>query len=59
MPACSTLARPQDAIERVIDRHRVVRRLIDNGWLHLWRFEGPALRQYAGGGWQPVACGQA
>lgn len=50
---------PQDAIERVIDRHRVVRQLLDNGWLHLWRFEGQALRQYAGGGWQPVALAHA
>lgn len=50
---------PQDAIERVIDRHRVVRQLLDNGWLHLWRFEGQALRQYAGGGWQPLALAQA
>lgn len=49
---------PQAAIERVIDRHRVVRQLLDNGWLHLWRFEGQALRQYAGGDWQPVALAQ-
>jgi len=50
---------PQEAIERVIDRHRVVRQLLDNGWLHLWRFEGQALRQYAAGAWQPVALAQA
>jgi uncharacterized protein YbcC (UPF0753/DUF2309 family) len=46
---------PQHAIERVINRHLVVRQLLENGWLHLWRFEADALLQYYGGGWRPPA----
>ncbi len=46
---------PAEAIERVIARHAVVRQLLDNGWLHLWRFadEGGFLR-HARGQWLPV-----
>ncbi|WP_018150850.1 YbcC family protein [Leeia oryzae] len=43
---------PQDAIERVIARHATVRHLINNGWLHLWRFDEPGLQRYADGRWQ-------
>ncbi len=31
---------PAEAIDRVIANHAVVRRLVDNDWLHLWRFKG-------------------
>ena len=48
---------PQDAIERVIERHRVVQQLLDNGWLHLWRFEGQALLRRVEGRWQPLDLG--
>lgn len=49
---------PQDAIERIIGRHAVLGQLIGNGWLHLWRFEGRALRRYADGRWAPLGIGQ-
>lgn len=42
---------PRAAIERVLASHAVVRQLVDNGWLHLWRFEGAWLQRYAGGTW--------
>jgi uncharacterized protein len=29
---------PQAAIDAVIAKHAVVQQLLDNGWLHLWRF---------------------
>ncbi|MDE2604905.1 MAG: DUF2309 domain-containing protein [Burkholderiales bacterium] len=45
---------PQEAIEGVIRRHEVVRRLVDNGWLHLWRFDGPRVVRYATGGWRTL-----
>ena len=43
------------AIERVIANHAVVRQLLDNGWLHLWRFtdDGGYMR-YALGRWEAV-----
>ncbi|MDE2275066.1 MAG: DUF2309 domain-containing protein [Burkholderiales bacterium] len=31
---------PVEAIERVIASHARLRQLLDNGWLHLWRFNG-------------------
>jgi uncharacterized protein YbcC (UPF0753/DUF2309 family) len=44
-----------DAIEQVIGRHEVVRRLVDNGWLHLWRFAGSGgLDRYERGVWRAV-----
>ena len=45
---------PQWAIARVLEKHSVVRQLVDNGWLHLWRFEGTKLLRYAGGNWDAV-----
>ena len=42
------------AIEAVIARHAVVRQLIENGWLHLWRFGPAQLQRYAAGQWLAV-----
>jgi uncharacterized protein YbcC (UPF0753/DUF2309 family) len=46
---------PAAAIERVIGRHTVVQQLIDNGWLHLWRFSDAGLERYRAGSWQAVS----
>jgi uncharacterized protein YbcC (UPF0753/DUF2309 family) len=48
---------PAAAIERVIARHAAVQQLVDNGWLHLWRFGDPGFERYRAGGWQPLAFG--
>ena len=46
---------PTEAIQRVIANHALVRRLLDNGWLHLWRFTGGGgFMRYAGGCWETV-----
>jgi uncharacterized protein YbcC (UPF0753/DUF2309 family) len=45
---------PREAIERVIARHAVVRQLLENGWLHLWRFEAERLVRYADGDWLAI-----
>jgi uncharacterized protein len=42
---------PREAIERVIAQHTVVRQLLENGWLHLWRFDAHRLFRYADGDW--------
>jgi uncharacterized protein YbcC (UPF0753/DUF2309 family) len=45
-----------EAIEGVMARHAVVRRLVDNGWLHLWRFTSSGgVARYEGGVWRAVA----
>ena len=46
---------PQQAILQVIRKHAVIQQLLDNGWLHLWRFEGMALQTYASGEWPSLA----
>ena len=47
---------PVAAIERVIARHAVLSRLLDNGWLHLWRFaDGGGFERRARAGWHAVA----
>ena len=46
---------PRAAIDAVIERHEVVRHLVDNGWLHLWRFEAATLERRTGGRWQSLA----
>jgi uncharacterized protein YbcC (UPF0753/DUF2309 family) len=47
---------PQRAIETVMRKHAVVRQLVENGWLHLWRFDQSQLLYYASGNWLPVPC---
>lgn len=46
---------PAEAIERVIANHAGVLQLVDNDWLHLWRFtaDGSFMR-YARGHWHAV-----
>jgi uncharacterized protein YbcC (UPF0753/DUF2309 family) len=46
---------PQTTIDVVIGKHAVIRQLLDNGWLHLWRFEQAGLMRYAHGGWLPLS----
>ena len=45
---------PRAAIDTVIGKHEVVRHLLDNGWLHLWRFEQAGFERYVQGRWSPV-----
>ena len=45
---------PQAAIEAVIGKHTVVQQLLDNGWLHLWRFDHAGLLRYERGEWRPL-----
>jgi len=45
---------PQAAIDAIVTRHATVRHLVDHGWLHLWRLDGPQLWRHAGGQWLPV-----
>ncbi len=50
---------PAARIEAIVVRHAVLRQLVDNGWLHLWRFGENGLLRYAQGEWQmlPSAAG--
>lgn len=48
---------PALAIESVIARHAVVRQLLDNGWLHLWRWEEGEMLRYGEGRWQRLDWG--
>ncbi len=45
---------PGASIEAVISKHPTVRNLLDNGWLHLWRFDGDELLRYERGRWGPL-----
>ena len=50
---------PREAIDKVIDEHETVRRLVDHGWLHLLAIEGDAVpvihRRCRGGGWETAS----
>jgi len=48
---------PRAAIDAIIARHAVVRDLVDNGWLHLFRIDDEAavVEQRFGGRWSVVA----
>ena len=51
---------PAASIDRIVQRHAIVRQLLDNGWLHLWRFEGEGFeRRVTGGGWRALASDRA
>ncbi|MCL6485759.1 MAG: DUF2309 family protein, partial [Janthinobacterium lividum] len=45
---------PQAAIDMVIGKHAVLRQLLDNGWLHLWRFALARFERYEHGTWLPL-----
>ena len=42
------------AIHRVIQKHGILQQLLDNSWLHLWRFAASGLEGYRCGEWHPV-----
>jgi len=46
---------PEEAMDEVLARHDAVRRLVDNGWLHLLsiRPDGTVARRLAEGRWEP------
>ena len=44
----------QQAIEKVINKHAVIQQLLNNGWLHLWRFDQAQLQRYEHNHWRPV-----
>lgn len=46
---------PQAAIDAVIGKHAVVNQLLQNGWVHLWRFEQSGFERHARGEWRPMA----
>lgn len=46
---------PQDRIEGIIRKHAVVRNLVENAWLHLWRIEADGLMRFEKGAWVAVA----
>ena len=48
---------PQQAIEAVIGKHAVIQQLLDNGWLHLWRFDQTGFVRYVRSEWSPVLLG--
>ncbi len=44
---------PAEAIDRIMQRHAVVRQLVEHGWLHLWRFaEGGEFQRRVDGEWR-------
>lgn len=45
---------PQAAIDRVIAKHEVLQQLLNNNWLHLWRFAPEQMERYAAGEWTAV-----
>ncbi len=45
---------PQQAIDAVIGKHAVLQQLLDNDWLHLWRFDQAGLLRYERREWRPV-----
>ena len=42
----------KNIIENIVSKHLVLSQLVDNGWLHLWRFDESGLMQYNQGEWQ-------
>ena len=52
---------PKDAIDSIIERHAVVRDLVGNGWLHLFRLDGehPAVERRGPSGWTRVGAPSA
>ncbi|MEK9816872.1 MAG: putative inorganic carbon transporter subunit DabA, partial [Limnobacter sp.] len=45
---------PANMIQAVIQQHVIVQQLINNGWLHLWRFAPCGFERHESGQWIPV-----
>lgn len=45
---------PQEAIEAIIRKHAVVQQLLENNWLHLWRFQAAGFERYVHGDWAAI-----
>ena len=45
---------PQKAIEAIVRKHAVVQQLLDNNWLHLWRFQATGFARYVHGDWAAI-----
>ncbi len=52
---------PREPIDAIIEQHAVVRDLVGNGWLHLFRLDGdhPAVERRSAQGWQRVSAPNA
>ena len=48
----------QQAIDSVINKHVVIQQLINNGWLHLWRFDQSQLQRYEHVSWCALQLGR-
>ncbi|MDX5363462.1 MAG: DUF2309 domain-containing protein [Pseudazoarcus pumilus] len=46
------IAAPREAIDRIINAHAVVRKLVNNGWLHLWRLDDGRIEGRTNNGWK-------
>ncbi len=42
---------PAEAIEKIIQKHAVLTQLIENHWIHLWRFESAGFSRYERDRW--------
>lgn len=49
---------PATTIEHIIFKHNVVWQLVEHGWIHLWCYEGDALKRYAHGIWHELPFNQ-
>lgn len=49
---------PATTIEHIIYKHDVVSQLVEHGWIHLWCYEGDALKRYAHGIWHELPFNQ-
>ena len=45
---------PPERIEGIIAKHAIVRQLVENGWLHLWRLDGELIARRTRRGWEAV-----
>jgi uncharacterized protein YbcC (UPF0753/DUF2309 family) len=46
---------PAESITAIIGRNPVLGRILDNGWMLLWRYDRDALQRYDAGRWLPLA----
>ncbi|MGN6328857.1 MAG: YbcC family protein [Rhodanobacter sp.] len=50
----TVIAAPRDAIDDILARHEVLQRIIGNGWMILWQYEGGRLMRWTDGRWLPL-----
>src|SRR5699024_1964691 len=51
----TVIAAPCEAISQIIQKHAILKQVIENGWMNLWQYHDQSLMRYSAGSWHSLA----